>query len=100
MVEKFKRFFSMGQEGMHDAALVLGLSALASQALALVRDRIFAHMFGAGEVLDVYYAAFKIPDLIFVSVASLVSVTVLIPYFTHALEKGNDEARRIVKVQP
>lgn len=75
--------------GLHEAAYLLGLFAIFSQVLALVRDRLLAYNFGAGEVLDVYYAAFRIPDLIFVGVASLVSVYVLIPFIA---EKATDKA--------
>ncbi|MBI3572423.1 hypothetical protein HY091_02745 [Candidatus Kaiserbacteria bacterium] len=65
--------------GLHQAAYLLAALTLASQALALLRDRTFAHAFGAGHVLDLYYAAFRIPDLVFALVASLVSAYVLIP---------------------
>lgn len=65
--------------GMHAAAYVLALSALGSSLLALVRDRLLASTFGAGPELDVYYAAFRVPDILFVSVASLFSAYVLIP---------------------
>lgn len=65
--------------GLHQAAYLLAALTLASQALALIRDRVFAHSFGAGEVLDLYYAAFRVPDLVFALVSSLVSAYVLIP---------------------
>lgn len=65
--------------GLHQAAYLLAALTLASQALALLRDRTFAHTFGAGEVLDLYYAAFRVPDLVFALVSSLVSAYVLIP---------------------
>lgn len=65
--------------GLHQAAYLLAFMTLASQVLALVRDRLFAHQFGAGEMLDLYYAAFRVPDLVFALVASLVSAYVLIP---------------------
>lgn len=65
--------------GLHEAAYVLALLTFASQLLALLRDRVFAHTLGAGETLDLYYAAFRIPDLVFVFIASLVSAYVLIP---------------------
>ena len=68
--------------GLHQAAYLLSGLTLASQGLALVRDRIFAHTFGAGQVLDLYYAAFRVPDLVFALVASLVSAYVLIPRIT------------------
>src|SRR6185436_572337 len=50
-----------------------------SSLLALLRDRLFAHYLGAGTELDIYYAAFRIPDLLFVAIGSLVSVYILIP---------------------
>ncbi len=68
--------------GLHQAAYLLAALTLASQILALLRDRIFAHSFGAGPVLDLYYAAFRVPDLVFALVASLVSAYVLIPRIT------------------
>lgn len=68
--------------GLHQAAYLLAALTLASQALALLRDRTFAHTFGAGQVLDLYYAAFRVPDLVFALVASLVSAYVLIPRIT------------------
>ena len=93
MVLRLQKILGASISNLHQAALVLGLSAVASQVLALLRDRIFAHIFGAGETLDIYYAAFKIPDLLFVSVASLVSMTVLIPYFSKELKANRESAR-------
>lgn len=79
MVRKLLGKITAPVRGLHQAAYLLALLTLASQVLALLRDRTFAHLFGAGETLDVYYAAFKIPDLVFALVASLVSAYVLIP---------------------
>lgn len=73
---------------LHQAAYLLAGLTLASQALALLRDRTFAHTFGAGEVLDLYYAAFRIPDLVFALVCSLVSAYVLIPRITGMDREG------------
>lgn len=71
-------------EGLHQAAYVLALLTLASQMLSLLRDRTFAHTFGAGQVLDLYYAAFRVPDLVFAIVSSLVSAYVIIPRIAQA----------------
>jgi putative peptidoglycan lipid II flippase len=68
---------------LHQAAYLLAVLTLASQALALLRDRTFAHTFGAGQTLDLYYAAFRVPDLVFALVSSLVSAYVLIPRLTN-----------------
>lgn len=47
------------------AAFVIMLAGLASRLLGLLRDRFLASTFGAGDTLDVYYAAFRVPDLIY-----------------------------------
>jgi len=53
-----------------------------------VRDRLLASSFGAGQTLDLYYAAFRIPDLLFVGVASLLSLYALLPVLSK-LESEN-----------
>ena len=93
MVKRLWQTLSGGVTGLHEAAYLIAAFALASQALALVRDRLFAHEFGAGEMLDLYYAAFKVPDLVFALVASLVSAYVLIP---HIAASSGENARRML----
>ncbi len=60
-----KKLFSGQINSITIAALLVALSSLVSRFLGVFRDRILAGEFGAGDVLDVYYAAFRIPDLIF-----------------------------------
>ncbi len=83
--------------GLHQAAFLLGFFALSSQVLALFRDRFLAHNFGAGIDLDIYYAAFRVPDFIFVTVASLVSVSIIVPFLVERLKAGKEEARHFVR---
>lgn len=86
-------FFYKEIGGLHEAAYLLGAFAILSQLLALIRDRLFAHMFGAGMTLDVYYAAFRLPDLLYAAVASLVSVYVLIPLLEEKIHQSPEKAR-------
>src|SRR3989344_1808885 len=88
MVRRFLNFFQQEFNGLHEAAFLLGLSALLAQLLALLRDRLLAASFGAGQALDVYYAAFRVPDLLYVSLGSFVSVTVVLPFLLKHLEQG------------
>ncbi|MDE2041042.1 MAG: hypothetical protein KGI59_01485 [Patescibacteria group bacterium] len=88
-----KRWFTfIGQEirGLHEAAYLLGVFAGLSLILALVRDKLLAFTFGAGRALDIYYAAFRIPDLIFATVGSLVSASILLPYFIERFESSHE----------
>ncbi len=91
MVGKILSIIGKEISGVHNAAYLLGVFALLSQCLALVRDRLLAHHFGAGTSLDLYYASFRIPDLIFASVASLVSISVLIPFLSRLMGDQNTE---------
>lgn len=69
---------------MHEAAYLLALFALLSQLLGLVRDRLLASSFGIGETLDIYYAAFRVPDFLFTTVASLFSLYAILPALARA----------------
>lgn len=96
MVARVFNFLYREVKGLHQAAYILALFTLASQILAVVRDRILAHQFGAGEVLDVYYSAFRIPDTLYVLFASVLSVYVLLPFVVEASAKNKEEARRVI----
>lgn len=82
MVRKTLKAITAKVSGLHEAAFWLALFSLFSQILAFLRDRLLAYHFGAGEALDIYYTAFRIPDLIFITVGSLVSISVLVPMFS------------------
>lgn len=96
MVKKFFKVFGTATENIHEAAYLLGFFALLSQFLGLFRDRLLAHYFGAGAMLDVYYASFRIPDLIFASVASLVSASVIIPFLQEKMSEGEGNAKKFI----
>ena len=82
MVSKFFKLLNRDVTTMNQAALVLAVFSLLSQLCGLLRDRLLASMVGPSASLDVYYAAFRIPDFIYTSIASLFSVTVIIPFIT------------------
>jgi len=60
-----KKIFSRKIDSITIAATLVAFSSLLSRLLGIFRDRILAGEFGAGNILDVYYAAFRVPDLIF-----------------------------------
>lgn len=96
MVHKLLRFIGKEVGGLHEAAYLLGFFTLLSQILALLRDRLLAASFGASGTLDTYYAAFRIPDFIFISVGSMVSVSVLIPFLMERMKSGTEDGRRFI----
>src|SRR3989304_5824861 len=88
MVRRFLSAFTHEVRGLQEAAYLLAALALFSQLLGLIRDRLLAGSFGAGETLDIYYAAFRVPDLLFATVASLLSLYALLPVLSR-LEEEN-----------
>ncbi|OGH71956.1 MAG: murein biosynthesis integral membrane protein MurJ [Candidatus Magasanikbacteria bacterium RIFCSPLOWO2_01_FULL_43_20b] len=87
--------FSNQSQTIVGAAVVLGLMSLVSRLIGILRDRVFANQFGAGDILDAYYAAFRIPDFIY----NLIIVGALsagfIPVFLHLINKDRRKAWRV-----
>ena len=65
IVINMKKIFFRKVDNITAAAGFVAVFSLLSRILGVLRDRIFAGQFGAGEALDVYFAAFRIPDFIF-----------------------------------
>jgi len=63
-------------------AVLIASFSIVSKLLGLVRDRLLASYFGAGDVLDAYYAAFRLPDLIFNTLVLGALASAFIPVFT------------------
>lgn len=61
----FKKFFNKAINSVTLAAALVAVSSVLSRLLGIVRDRILAGKFGADIELDIYYTAFRIPDLLF-----------------------------------
>ncbi len=97
MVKRILTFLNKEFHGVNEAALLLGGFAFLSQLLGLVRDRMLAYMVGAGPTLDVYYAAFRIPDFLYISIASLASITVLLPFLIEKLNGDTNGRERASK---
>lgn len=90
-----KRFFSTQSHTITGAAIVLGSASFASRFMGIIRDRVFAYQFGAGDTLDAYYAAFRIPDTIYTLIIVGALSAGFIPVFAKLLIKNKDEAWRV-----
>lgn len=95
-------FFNRSVSSIHAAALILGGAAFFAKILGLFRDRLLAARFGAGETLDVYYAAFQIPDLLFtlflVGAASAAVLPVFLEYDRKSKEAAEDFLSNLLTV--
>ncbi len=83
----FARLLNSQAKTITFAAAVLGFSVLISRILGLVRDRLLASTFGAGEELDIYFAAFRIPDFVYGILIMGGISAVFLPVFSEYFEK-------------
>ncbi|MEI6667381.1 MAG: murein biosynthesis integral membrane protein MurJ [Acidobacteriota bacterium] len=67
------------------SAGVIGAATMSSRVLGLVRDQIMAFLFGAGDHMDAYNVAFRIPNLVRDLFAEGAMSAAFVPTFTRTL---------------
>jgi len=82
-----KKLFTSKINSITSAAIIVAAASVASRFLGIFRDRILAGEFGAGDTLDIYYAAFRVPDLVFNLLVLGALSAGFIPVFTGLCEK-------------
>lgn len=96
MVKKLLSVFNREIAGIHQAALLLGLASIAAKILAILRDRLLAGYFGAGQTLDIYFAAFRIPDFLYTASLFLVAGAAVMPLFMQKERIGPNPAHNFI----
>jgi len=96
VVQRIFEFFHREFRDVREAALLLAVSTVASNLLALLRDRLLASRFGAGVELDMYYAAFRVPDLLYAFSLFFVASTAIIPLFLERVSENKERAREFL----
>ena len=91
-----KNFLNTKSKTIFSAASILAIAYLASRVLGLIRDRLLAGRFGAGDELDIYYAAFRLPDLVFSILIMGAISSAFIPVFAQHFRKNKKEAWQLV----
>ena len=87
------RFFKVEAAGVHQTALLLALMNIINGVLGLLRDRFLAAEFGASRSLDIYYAAFRLPDILFSLSLFFIASTAFIPLFIAREEESPRKAQ-------
>jgi len=86
-----KLFKDRPTQSITAAAFIVAMAGIASRFLGLFRDRILASQFGAGDTLDTYYAAFRIPDLLYNFLILGALSAAFIPIFTGLISNEKKE---------
>lgn len=78
------------------SAGMAGAATLASRVLGLARDQVLAALFGAGNEMDAFIVAFRIPNLVRDLFAEGAMSAAFVPTFTrHLTQQGKDQAWRL-----
>ena len=91
-----KKFLNSQTKSISSASLILAISYLFSSVLGLLRDRLLAGTFGAGNQLDIYYSAFTVPDFIALILVFGAIGAAVIPIFSGYLMKDKEDAWKYV----
>lgn len=78
-----------GSSGLVRAGLILSGAFLVSRMLGYVRTVVLGTTFGAGPELDAFFAAFRLPDLIYQAVAAGAMGSALIPVLSGLFASGD-----------
>jgi putative peptidoglycan lipid II flippase len=74
------------------SAGVIGIATMTSRVLGLIRDQVLAYFFGAGDAMDAFRIAFRLPNLLRDLFAEGALSAALVPTFTRALAAGGRTA--------
>lgn len=91
IINQSRKLFFSQQTSVFSAATVIMLMVVTSRVLGLVRQRTLAHFFPPQD-LALFFAAFRLPDLIFEVLVFGTFSAAFIPVFTKALKRGQKEA--------
>lgn len=89
--KKGKKIFLSPQSSVLSAATIIMIMVVASRVLGLIRQRTLAHFFAADD-LSLFFAAFRLPDLVFEVLVFGTFSSAFIPVFTRALKAGRKNA--------
>jgi putative peptidoglycan lipid II flippase len=92
VTQRIFELFHRELKGVREAAFLLAAATIASNILGLFRDRLLASRFGAGVELDIYYAAFRIPDILYTFSLFFVASTAIIPLFLERYSESDGRA--------
>jgi putative peptidoglycan lipid II flippase len=74
------------------AAGIIGLAVMCSRVLGLIREQVFAALFGGGRAMDAFTVAFRLPNLLRDLFAEGALSTAFVTTFTKTIARDGDES--------
>lgn len=95
MIQKLLKY-NASISSVHAAALLIGSAALISRLLGMLRNRLLAAHFGAGRELDIYFAAFQIPDFMATLFLLGAGSAAILPVFQEYIRDNRERAHHLI----
>lgn len=91
-----KNFFNYEHSNILSAAFIIMIAVFLSALLGVLRNRLLiSNFYETKELLDVYWAAFRLPDMIFQLLVVGALSAAFIPVFSDMIAKDKEEANRV-----
>ncbi len=81
-------------QGIGMAAILLAMSTIISRCMGIVREKIISWQFGAGAEVDIYFAAFVVPDIINYLLAGGFMAITLLPILSRLFASDEEDGWR------
>lgn len=95
MIQKLLKY-NGSISSVHAAALLIGSAGLISRLLGMLRNRLLAAHFGAGRELDIYFAAFQIPDFMATLFLLGAGSAAILPVFQEYMQRDRKRAHHLI----
>lgn len=93
-MKSIRRFLFSRQTSIFSAATIIMVMVVASRVLGLIRQRTLAYFFTPSD-LSLFFAAFRLPDLVFEVLVFGTFSSAFVPVFTRVLKENRKEAWQV-----
>lgn len=92
--DMFDSFFNSKSKNITSAATLLAIATVCSRLLGLLRDNLLANLIPKVQT-DIYFASFRIPDLVYGILISGGIIAAFLPVFSAEIKKGKEKAQAL-----
>ena len=89
-------FWRSRESSIEKGAMIIGLATIIGSILGILKNTVLAARFGATRDLDIYFAAFRLPDFLYSLLVFSSLSSSFMPVFAKAIKNGKDDVWSMV----
>ena len=89
-------FWKTQGSSIEKGALIIGFATIVGSILGILKNTVLAAKFGASRDLDIYFAAFRVPDFLYSLLVFSSLSSSFMPIFAKAIKNGKNDAWSLV----